>query len=64
MTDKVDKALMDLTELAIQEVEFARKENYFDRELADSVCTAFSMYYGRFGNGNKQANNPTETRRQ
>jgi len=50
MLDKLDKALMDLTEMAIDVVEEAKIKKLFNKDLAEAVCIIFSMAYGRFDN--------------
>ena len=49
MIDKMDKALTDLAEMAIEVTEHAKAKGTFNKELVEAVCIVFSMYYGRFG---------------
>jgi len=48
MIDKMDKALADLTEMAIDMVENAKAKQTFNKEFVEAVCIIFSMAYGRF----------------
>jgi len=50
MLDKMDNALMDLTKMAIEMVDDAKKKDTFNKDFAEAVCIIFSMAYGRFGN--------------
>lgn len=53
MIEKLDKALMELTEMAIEEIEIAKERDYFSKDFAEAVCIIFTMAYNRWGNGNK-----------
>jgi len=48
MIDKMDKALADLTEMAIDMVENAKAKGTFNKDFIETICIIFSMSYGRF----------------
>lgn len=59
MTDKLDKALMDLTEMTLTEIEKAKKAGHWSKDFVEGVCIVLSMSYGRWpGNVNQPINNP------
>lgn len=51
MIDKLDKALEDLTDIALNVISEAKEKNYFDRDFAEGVCIILTMAYNRWGNG-------------
>jgi hypothetical protein len=48
MIEKMDRALIDLTEMAIDAIAEAKHKKYFDHDFIESACMILSMAYGRF----------------
>jgi len=53
LTSKLDKALTDLTEMTIEMIEHAKAKGTYNKDFVEAVCIVMSMYYGRFGEGEK-----------
>lgn len=59
MTEKLDKALLDLTEMTLAEIEKAKKAGHWSKDFVEGVCIVLSMGYGRWSeHGNQPINNP------
>ena len=48
MTDKLDKALEDLAEMAADIIAEAKHTGKLNKDIVETVCMVMSMYYGRF----------------
>lgn len=49
MVEKLDQALMDLTDMTVDAIADVKKTGKFSRDFAEAVCIVLSMAYGRFG---------------
>lgn len=50
MKRDIDKALMDLTDMACEVIAEAKEKKHFNRDFAEAVGIVLSLAYGRWGN--------------